>query len=54
MLGSQRAKMLSHSEARSYRCGTEDNVPVLSYDWFEAAVPAPSVLAFFRGERTGQ
>lgn len=32
------------------RVATEDNVPVLSYDWFEAAAPAPDVLAAFPGE----
>ncbi len=33
---------------------TEGNVPALSYDWFEAASPAPGVLTFSRSGDTGQ
>ena len=33
---------------------TEDNVPVLSYYWIEAAAQAPGVLMFSRGGSTRQ
>ena len=34
--------------------GSDGNVPVLSYDWFEAAALAPGVLTASRGGGTAQ